>query len=44
MAWKMEGEKVSIHIVTPADTVLTLPDGSTHELSAGEYAFEVKQK
>lgn len=44
MAWKMEGEKVSIRFATPADTVLTLPDGSIHELSAGEYAFEVKQK
>lgn len=44
MAWQIEGDKVTVQLTTPADTTLTLPDGSIHELNAGEYAFEVRQK
>lgn len=44
MAWQIEGDKVTVRLTTPADTMLTLPDGSIHELSTGEYVFEVNQR
>ena len=32
-----------LHIVTPADTTVVLPDGSIHEVRAGSYDFSVKE-
>ena len=32
-----------LHISTPADTQIVLPDGSVHEVAAGAYDFSVKE-
>ena len=32
-----------LHIDTPADTLVILPDGSSHEVGAGSYDFPVKE-
>ena len=37
-----DGEK--LHIDTPADTRIILPDGSIHDVSAGTYDFSVKER
>ena len=33
-----------LHISTPVDTQIILPDGSIHEVSAGTYDFPVKER
>ena len=34
----------ALHISTPADTQIILPDGSIHEVDAGSYDFSVKEQ
>ena len=34
----------ALHISTPADTQIILPDGSIHEVNAGSYDFSVKEQ
>ena len=34
----------ALHITTPADTTVVLPNGSIHEVTAGSYDFPVKEK
>lgn len=39
VAWQVEDDKVRFQITTPAETRLTLPDGSVHTLEAGSYEY-----
>jgi alpha-L-rhamnosidase len=34
----------TLHISTPADTQIILPDGTVHEVGAGTYDFSVKEQ
>ena len=39
VAWQVEGNQVKLQITTPAETRLTLPDGTVHMLDAGSYEY-----
>ncbi|MDE5893239.1 MAG: glycoside hydrolase family 78 protein [Acetatifactor sp.] len=39
VAWQVEGNQVNLQITTPAETRLTLPDGTVHMLEAGSYEY-----
>ena len=41
-AWTIEGERFQLQVQLPPNTtgVVTLPDGSAHEITAGEHRFE----
>lgn len=39
VAWQVEEDKVKLQITTPAETRLTLPDGTVHMLEAGSYEY-----
>jgi len=39
VAWQVEGDQVKLWITTPAQTRLTLPDGTVHMLEPGSYEY-----
>ncbi|MDE6674446.1 MAG: hypothetical protein K2K19_06495, partial [Acetatifactor sp.] len=39
LALQVEEDKVKLQITTPAETRLTLPDGTVHMLEAGSYEY-----
>ncbi len=37
--WQVEGKQIKLHVTTPVETEIQLPDGRTHTVSAGNYQY-----
>ncbi len=42
VAWTVSGNTVKLHIETPAEAEVTLPDGTVQIVAPGEYDFQVQ--